>query len=54
MVGQHFEEEGEAKLREVVAIAEPLLTVLLGLGVAVIVLSVMLPLFDLSSVVKGR
>ena len=54
MVGAHFEEEGETRLREVVAIAEPLLTVLLGFGVAVIVLSVMLPLFDLSSVVKGH
>ena len=49
MVGQHFEEEGEAKLKELVSVAEPLITVVMGLVVAVIVMSVMLPLFDLSS-----
>jgi type II secretory pathway component PulF len=49
MVGQHFEEEGEAKLKELVSIAEPVITVVMGLVVAVIVMSVMLPLFDLSS-----
>jgi type IV pilus assembly protein PilC len=49
MIGQHFEEEGEAKLKELVSIAEPLITVVMGLVVAVIVMSVMLPLFDLSS-----
>ncbi len=53
MIGQHFEEEGEAKLREVVAVLEPVITVVMGLFVAVIVMSVMLPLFDLSSVAKG-
>ena len=49
MIGQHFEEEGEAKLKELVSIAEPAITVIMGVVVAVIVLSVMLPLFDLSS-----
>lgn len=49
MIGQHFEEEGESKLKELVSIAEPLITVLMGVVVAIIVLSVMLPLFDLSS-----
>lgn len=49
MIGQHFEEEGETKLKELVAIAEPVITVVMGIVVAVIVLSVMLPLFDLSS-----
>lgn len=49
LVGQHFEEEGEAKLKELVAVAEPLITVIMGLVVAAIVMSVMLPLFDLSS-----
>ena len=49
MIGQHFEEEGEAKLKELVSIAEPAITVLMGVVVAVIVMSVMLPLFDLSS-----
>jgi type II secretory pathway component PulF len=54
ILGEHFEEEGESKLREVVALIEPALTIFLGLGVAVLVMSVMLPLFDLSSAVKGR
>jgi type II secretory pathway component PulF len=49
MIGQHFEEEGEAKLKELVSVAEPAITVIMGVVVAVIVLSVMLPLFDLSS-----
>lgn len=49
MIGQHFEEEGEAKLKELVSIAEPAITVFMGIVVAVIVMSVMLPLFDLSS-----
>ncbi len=50
MIGQHFEEEGEAKLKELISIAEPAITVVMGAVVAVIVMSVMLPLFDLSSV----
>ena len=49
MIGQHFEEEGEAKLKELVSIAEPVITVVMGVVVAIIVMSVMLPLFDLSS-----
>lgn len=49
MIGQHFEEEGEAKLKELVSIAEPAITVFMGVIVAIIVMSVMLPLFDLSS-----
>ena len=53
MIGQHFEEEGEAKLKEVVAFLEPVITVVMGIFVAIIVMSVMLPLFDLSSVAKG-
>jgi type II secretory pathway component PulF len=53
MIGEHYEEEGEARLKELVAVAEPAITVVMGLVVAVIVMSVMLPLFDLSSAVKG-
>lgn len=53
MIGQHYEEEGEAKLKEFVAFLEPVITVVMGLLVAIIVMSVMLPLFDLSSVAKG-
>jgi type II secretory pathway component PulF len=53
MIGEHFEEEGESRLKEVVAMLEPAITVAMGLVVAVIVMSVMLPLFDLSSAAKG-
>ena len=38
---------------EVVAFLEPVITVIMGFFVAIIVMSVMLPLFDLSSVAKG-
>ena len=53
MIGQHYEEEGEARLKEAVAYLEPVITVVMGFFVAMIVMSVMLPLFDLSSVAKG-
>ena len=53
LIGKHFEEEGEAKLREAVAVLEPLLTVLMGVVVAVIVMAVMLPMFDLSTFANG-
>lgn len=53
MIGIHFEEEGESKLKELVALAEPAITVVMGFLIAMIVMSVMLPLFDLSSAVKG-
>lgn len=53
MIGAHFEEEGTAKLKEFVAFLEPVITIIMGGLVAVIVMSVMLPLFDLSSAVKG-
>ena len=49
LVGEHFEEEGEAKLRQVVATLEPIITVGMGLIVAIVVLAVMLPMFDLAT-----
>lgn len=52
MIGQHYEEEGESKLKELVAIMEPVVTVGMGIVIAFIVSSVMLPLFDLSSAAK--
>jgi type II secretory pathway component PulF len=53
LIGRHFEEEGEAKLREAAAVLEPLLTVVMGAVVAVIVMAVMLPMFDLSTFANG-
>ena len=49
LIGQHFEEEGEARLRELVALLEPIIIVVMGVIVALIVLSVMLPMFDLAT-----
>lgn len=49
LVGEHFEEEGEAKLRQIVAVLEPIITVGMGAIVAVVVLAVMLPMFDLAT-----
>lgn len=49
-VGQIHQEEGESKLRTYVRLLEPCLIIFLGLVVALIVSSVMLPLFDLSRV----
>ncbi|MEO8493607.1 MAG: type II secretion system F family protein [Planctomycetota bacterium] len=53
LIGQHYEEEGETRLRGFVAFLEPVITIAMGILVAIIVMSVMLPLFDLSSVAKG-
>ncbi|MEM8865635.1 MAG: type II secretion system F family protein [Planctomycetota bacterium] len=53
MVGAYFEEEGEAAARTVVGALEPLITIVMGAIIAVVVLSVMLPVFDLATVAKG-
>ena len=49
LVGEHYEEEGEAKMRQVVTVLEPLITVGMGVVVAIVVLAVMLPMFDLAT-----
>ena len=51
-VGQHYEEEGENSVRNLVKIAEPALIVVLGVVVASVVMSVMLPLFDASTMAQ--
>jgi type IV pilus assembly protein PilC len=48
-MGEYYEEEGETRLREVAAILEPLIIVLMGVVVATVVLSVMLPMFDFAT-----
>ena len=53
LLGEYYEEESEAKLRQLVGILEPLITVVMGGIVAVVVLSVMLPVFSLSSFAAG-
>jgi type II secretory pathway component PulF len=54
LLGEYYEEEAEAKMKQVVRILEPLITVVMGAIVAVVVLSVMLPIFDLSNVASHQ
>lgn len=49
LIGEHYEEEGETKLREIVTVLEPTITVGMGVVVAIVVLAVMLPMFDLTN-----
>jgi type II secretory pathway component PulF len=52
LMGEHYEEEGESKLRELATILEPLIIVAMGVIVATIVLAVMLPMFDIATMAK--
>jgi type II secretory pathway component PulF len=50
LLGTYYEEEAENRMKQVVRLLEPLITVVMGVVVAIVVLSVMLPIFDLSTV----
>jgi type II secretory pathway component PulF len=52
LMGAHYEEEGESRLREFATILEPLIIVTMGVVVATIVVSVMLPMFDIATLAK--
>jgi len=52
LMGEFYEEEGETRLRELATILEPLIIVLMGIIVAVVVMSVMLPIFDFATAAK--
>ncbi len=52
VIGEYYEEEGETRLRELTAMIEPLIIVGMGLIVACIVLSVMLPMFDFATLAQ--
>lgn len=54
LLGAYYEEEAENKMKQVVRLLEPLITVVMGAVVAFVVLSVMLPIFDLSSLQQGE
>ena len=49
LVGEHYEEDGESKLRDVVTLLEPAITIVMGGLVAVVVMAVLLPMFDLAT-----
>jgi type IV pilus assembly protein PilC len=49
LLGGYYEDEAENRMRTLVRLLEPAITVVMGLVVAVVVLAVMIPIFDLSS-----
>jgi len=49
LIGEYFEEEGEEKLRGLIVIVEPAITVIMGIVVAFVVLAVALPMFDIAT-----
>ncbi len=49
LMGAHYEEEGETRLRELATMLEPMIIVVMGVIVATIVISVMLPMFDIAN-----
>ncbi len=49
LLGAYYEEDTEARMRQVVGLLEPLITIGMGALVAIVVLAVMLPVFDLST-----
>jgi type II secretory pathway component PulF len=52
LMGEHYEEEGEARLRELATILEPIIIVVMGAIVATIVMAVMLPMFDIATLAR--
>ena len=52
LMGEHYEEEGETKLRELATILEPLIIVVMGGVVAAVVTSVMLPMFEIATLAR--
>jgi type II secretory pathway component PulF len=54
LIGVHFEEDGERQLRDRVKLLEPAVIVVMGVLVGFIVASVMLPLFEFSSISRHQ
>lgn len=52
LLGEYYEEEAEARMRQLVGLIEPALTVGMGAVIAIVVLAVMLPVFDLSTLAQ--
>ncbi|MEZ6109072.1 MAG: type II secretion system F family protein [Pirellulaceae bacterium] len=51
-LAEHFEEEAESRLKEMLTYLEPALTLGLGFIVSLVVLSVTLPMFDMATFAK--
>lgn len=52
MMGEHYEEEGQTRLRELATILEPAIVVVMGVIVAFVVMSLFLPLFDFATLAR--
>ncbi len=48
-IGEFYEDEGEQKIRQLAKILEPVIILLMGIVVAVVMLSIMVPLLDVST-----
>jgi len=51
-MGEFYEEEGETRLRDLATILEPLIIIVMGVVVAIVVMSVMLPIFDFATATR--
>lgn len=54
ITGQFYEEEGETRLKELATVLEPLIIVVMGVVVATVVMSVMLPMFDFATMAQNQ
>lgn len=52
LMGAHYEEEGQASAQQLVSVIEPLMTIVMGAVIAVVVLAVMLPVFDIATIAQ--
>lgn len=52
MMGDHYDEEGEALARQMISAIEPFMTIVMGGIVALVVLAVMLPVFDIATLAQ--
>lgn len=50
LLGEYYDEDAHARMRQMVGMIEPIITVGMGFVVACVVLAVMLPVFDLSTI----
>jgi type II secretory pathway component PulF len=52
LTGEFFEEEGETRLRDLATVLEPMIIIVMGVIVAFVVMSVMLPVFDFATITR--
>ncbi len=52
MMGEHYDEEGQTLARQLISVIEPIVTIVMGGVVALVVLAVMLPVFDIATLAQ--